>query len=61
MYKLQTLTLDGSSIAINIDYIVKIEEREGRDGNPHCTILLSNGQTHKWLGKLSVLVAELVS
>jgi hypothetical protein len=60
MHKLPTLTFDGALTAINVDYIVKIEDREGRDGAPQCTILFANGHTLRWHGNLSVLVAELL-
>jgi hypothetical protein len=60
MHKLPILTVDGNVMAVNVDYIVKIEEREGRDGSSQCTILFANGHTHRWQGPLSALMAELL-
>jgi hypothetical protein len=60
MHKLPILTFDGTVMAINVDYIVKIEEREGRDGTAQCTILFANGHTLRWQGALVALMAELL-
>jgi hypothetical protein len=60
MQKFPILTLDGIHMAINVDYIVKIEEREGRDGSTQCTLLFANGHTHRWQGQLTALMAELL-
>ncbi|HEY4959080.1 MAG TPA: hypothetical protein VII31_14820 [Caldimonas sp.] len=60
MQKLPILTFDGTLMAVNVDYIVKIEEREGRDGTLQCTILFANGHTLRWHGSLSALTAELL-
>lgn len=60
MQKFPILTLDGTLMAINVDYIVKIEQREGRDGSTQCTLLMANGHTMKWQGALAALTAELL-
>jgi hypothetical protein len=60
MQKLPILTFDGTVMAVNVDYIVKIEEREGRDGNLQCTILFANGHTLRWQGSIAAMTAELL-
>ena len=60
MTKLPTLDFKGMSIAINPHYVLKIEEREAKDGLPRCVIHFADKSMLTWDGHLSQLVPLLV-
>jgi hypothetical protein len=60
MTKLPTLDFKGMLIAVNPDYILKIEEREGKDGLPRCVIYFVDKSMLTWDGNLAALVALLL-
>jgi hypothetical protein len=60
MTKLPTLDFKGMLIAVNPDYVLKIEEREGKDGLPRCVIHFVDKSMLTWDGHLAALVALLV-
>jgi hypothetical protein len=60
MTKLPMLDFKGMLIAVNPDYVLKIEEREGKDGLPRCIIYFMDKSMLTWDGKLSALVPLLL-
>ena len=60
MTKLPTLDFKGMLIAVNPDYVLKIEEREGKGGLPRCVIHFVDKSMLTWDGHLAALVALLL-
>jgi len=60
MTKLPMLDFKGMLIAVNPAYVLKIEEREGKDGLPRCIIYFMDKSMLTWDGKLGDLVPLLL-
>ncbi|MBC7831514.1 MAG: hypothetical protein H7Y62_05810 [Hyphomicrobium sp.] len=60
MNKLPILDFKGMSISVNPDHILKIEEREGKDGTPRCVIHFADKSMLTWDGHLKALVPLLL-
>lgn len=60
MTKLPILDFKGLLIAVNPDYVLKIEEREAKDGLPRCVIHFMDKSMLTWEGKLGELVPLLL-
>ena len=61
MTKLPTLDFKGMLIAVNPAYVLKIEEREGKDGLPKCVLHFVDKTMLTWDGHLSALVPLLLT
>lgn len=61
MTKLPTLDFKGLLIAVNPAYVLKIEEREGKDGLPRCVLHFADKTMLTWDGHLSALVPLLLT
>jgi hypothetical protein len=60
MTKLPILDFKGLAVAINPDHVLKIEERESKDGTPRCIIHFVDQSMLTWDGKLSALLPLLL-
>ncbi len=60
MTKLPILDFKGLSVAVNPDHVLKIEERESKDGTPRCIIHFIDQSNLTWDGKLSALLPLLL-
>ena len=60
MTKLPMLDFKGMMIAVNPAYVLKIEEREAKDGLPRCIIYFMDKSMLTWDGKLGDLVPLLL-
>ena len=60
MTKLPILDFKGLSVAINPAHVLKIEERESKDGTPRCIIHFIDQSNLTWDGKLSALLPLLL-
>jgi hypothetical protein len=60
MTKLPILDFKGMLVAVNPAHMLKIEEREGKDGTPRCVIYFDDKSMLTWDGHLSALVPLLV-
>ena len=60
MTKLPILDFKGLSVAINPAHVLKIEERESKDGTPRCILHFVDQSQLTWDGKLSALLPLLL-
>jgi hypothetical protein len=60
MTKLPILDFKGLLVAVNPDHVLKIEERESKDGTPRCIIHFVDASMLTWDGKLSALLPLLL-
>jgi hypothetical protein len=60
MTKLPTLDFKGMMVAVNPAYILRIEEREGKDGLPRCVMYFADKSMLTWDGHLATLVPLLL-
>ena len=60
MTKLPILDFKGLSVAINPAHVLKIEERESKDGTPRCIIHFIDQSNLTWDGRLSALLPLLL-
>ena len=60
MTKLPILDFKGLAVAVNPDHVLKIEERESKDGTPRCIIHFVDQSMLTWDGKLSALLPLLL-
>ena len=60
MTKLPILDFKGLLVAINPAQVLKIEERESKDGTPRCIIHFVDQSMLTWDGKLSALLPLLL-
>jgi hypothetical protein len=58
--KLPILDFKGLLVAVNPDHVLKIEERESKDGTPRCIIHFVDASMLTWDGKLSALLPLLL-
>jgi hypothetical protein len=60
MTKLPILDFKGLSVAVNPDHVLKVEERESKDGTPRCIIHFVDQSMLTWDGRLSDLLPLLL-